>query len=253
MADFSNSRVLEYNLPLATNAVADRVFGQSNNFTTTACSNGGISAQSLCYPGRVAVDGAGNLYVADTSINRVLEYDQPLLTDTIADRVFGQFGNFHGYYAYPPSPDSLYLPNGLALDSANNLYVSDTANNRVLEFFQPLAPTPRPTPTPTPTPTPSPTPTFTPTPSPIPTITPTPSPAPTGLVSFATQQTFATGNVPVSVTAADVNGDGKPDLIVANAGRTTRCRCCSTPPRRAPPRPASPPSRPSPRAASRSR
>jgi trimeric autotransporter adhesin len=34
--------------------------------------------------------------------------------------------------------------------------------------------------------------------------------------SFAAQQTFATGNGPISVTAADVNGDGKPDLIVAN-------------------------------------
>ena len=71
--------------------------------------------------------------------------------------------------------------------------------------------------------------------------------------SFAAQQTFATGSGPVSVTAADVNGDGKPDLIVANQYTTTRSRCCSTPPPRAPPPPASPPSRPSPRAATRTR
>ena len=37
--------------------------------------------------------------------------------------------------------------------------------------------------------------------------------------SFATQQTFAAGSGPYSVTAADINGDGKPDLIVANAWR----------------------------------
>ena len=35
-------------------------------------------------------------------------------------------------------------------------------------------------------------------------------------LSFAAQQTFATGNVPRSVTLADVNGDGRPDLAVAN-------------------------------------
>ena len=34
--------------------------------------------------------------------------------------------------------------------------------------------------------------------------------------SFAAQQTFATGSHPFSVTAADVNGDGRPDLLVAN-------------------------------------
>jgi len=39
--------------------------------------------------------------------------------------------------------------------------------------------------------------------------------------SFATQQPFATGSIPISVTAADVNGDGKPDPIVANANSNT--------------------------------
>ena len=38
--------------------------------------------------------------------------------------------------------------------------------------------------------------------------------------SFAAQQTFATGSGPLWVTAADLNGDGKPDLIEANGGGT---------------------------------
>jgi hypothetical protein len=42
-----------------------------------------------------------------------------------------------------------------------------------------------------------------------------------GALSFAPEQTFATGVFPVSVVAADLNGDGKADLAVANGGGNT--------------------------------
>ena len=68
---------------------------------------------------------------------------------------------------------------------------------------------------------------------------------------FAAQQTFATGSHPFSVAVADVNGDGKPDLIVANYGSNTVSVLLNTTAPGAT-TPASPPSRPSPPAAPRS-
>lgn len=46
-------------------------------------------------------------------------------------------------------------------------------------------------------------------------------------VSFATQQSFAAGSRPYSVVVSDLNGDGRPDIIVADEA-VLRCRCCST-------------------------
>ena len=40
-------------------------------------------------------------------------------------------------------------------------------------------------------------------------------------LSFAAQQTFATGYGPSAVVAADVNGDGLPDIIVLNSFSAT--------------------------------
>ena len=39
--------------------------------------------------------------------------------------------------------------------------------------------------------------------------------------SFQAQQTFPTGSIPYSVVASDVNGAGKPDLVVANGDSNT--------------------------------
>src|SRR5882672_6162276 len=40
-------------------------------------------------------------------------------------------------------------------------------------------------------------------------------------VSFAAQQTFTVGANPVSVAVADFNGDGRPDVAVANSSSNT--------------------------------
>jgi len=134
VADFNNNRVLEYNAPLSTGMSANRVFGQTN-MTNNVANLGGISANSLWNPWGVAVDTAGNLYVADHSNHRMLEYDTPLTTNTTADRVFGQPGfttsncNRGGLGA-----GSLCIPSGPALDSLGDVWVADFGNNRVLEY-----------------------------------------------------------------------------------------------------------------------
>ncbi|MDP3295250.1 MAG: VCBS repeat-containing protein [Nevskia sp.] len=70
--------------------------------------------------------------------------------------------------------------------------------------------------------------------------------------SFTAQQTFVTGSVPYSVSTADVNGDGRPDLLVANLNSSTVSVLLNTTASGAT-RPASPRSSLSPRAALPSR
>ncbi len=164
VADEENSRVLGWsNVTSFTNgASADLVLGQPD-FSTGRCFSGtsagdvkGVGPDSLCFPEGVAVDKNGNLYVADSLGNRVLEFNQPFAAcqtppcvGPAANLVFGQGAagnNFSavtcadGFQGAPsPSATAMCSPNAVALDAAGNLYVSDSGNNRVLEFNTPLA------------------------------------------------------------------------------------------------------------------
>lgn len=138
VADRGNHRVLEYDLPASGDAIADRVFGQPD-FTSNMENAGGRSASSLKYPGGVALDPAGNLYVADSENHRVLAYEEPLEGDRVADRVFGQpdfslgAPNFGGV-----SAASLNNPYGIDFDTFGNLFVNDVANHRHLIYLDPM-------------------------------------------------------------------------------------------------------------------
>ena len=135
VADNKNNRVLEYNFP-SVNTIATRVFGQGGIFTTTTANKGGVSANSLSGPAGIAFDSASNLWVADSNNNRVLEYNTPL-TNTTANKVVGQ-GGFSTNGA-ATTQITLNHPVSVDLDSANNLYVADQSNYRVLEYNSPVA------------------------------------------------------------------------------------------------------------------
>ncbi len=79
IADFNNNRILEYTHTLVSGEAASMVFGQGGLFTGTGVNlGGGPNAEGLYHPLSVAVDSAGNLYAADYSNNRTLEYFAPL-------------------------------------------------------------------------------------------------------------------------------------------------------------------------------
>lgn len=102
VSDNLRSRVLEYSSPFnacnntfpCIGGPANLVFGQGGSFTSTGCNidSGGTTPTNadLCEPTGLAVDKSENLYVADSGNDRVLKYDTPLSTDTVADMVFGQ-------------------------------------------------------------------------------------------------------------------------------------------------------------------
>ena len=90
--------------------------------------DGGPATQArLNYPYGVAVDGAGNLYIADRYNNRIRRVDGTGTITTIAGTEKRGFSGDGG----PAIQAPLFLPTGVAVDGAGNLYIADQYNHRI--------------------------------------------------------------------------------------------------------------------------
>ncbi len=116
-----------------------RKIDTTNTVTTIAgvqgnCNYNGDGAPAtsfhLCNPEGLALDNAGNLYIGDTSNNRVRKL--VLATDTISTYAGNGSGGFAGDGG-PATSAKLNLPSGVAVDNAGDIFIADYDNFRIRE------------------------------------------------------------------------------------------------------------------------
>ncbi len=88
---------------------------------------GPATSASLGFPNGIALDAAGNLYIADSGNNAIRKVSAGGVTSTIAG------GGPNGYSGDggPAAGAHFFYPTGVAVDSRGNVYIADTLNNRI--------------------------------------------------------------------------------------------------------------------------
>ena len=125
IADYNNRRIRKVDSSGVITTIAGSWFPGRNCFG----GDGGPATQAgLCYPYDVAVDGAGNVYIADRLSHRIRKVDTSGIISTIAgSRYYGGYGGDGG----PATQARLNDPAGVTVDIAGNIYIADTVNRRI--------------------------------------------------------------------------------------------------------------------------
>jgi sugar lactone lactonase YvrE len=118
IADAHNHRVRKVSVSGTITTIAGTGgFGYSGD-------GGSATSAELYFPQGVAVDAAGNLFIADTNNDRVRKVSVSGTITTVA-------GNGSSGDGGPAIDASLSFPQGVVVDAAGNLYIADTSNHRV--------------------------------------------------------------------------------------------------------------------------
>jgi sugar lactone lactonase YvrE len=87
--------------------------------------DGATSSAEFYYPHGLAVDGGGNVYVADHYGYRIRKITLAGSVTTVAGTGAGSFADG------ATSSAQFYYPDGIAFDASGNLFIGDSANNRI--------------------------------------------------------------------------------------------------------------------------
>jgi sugar lactone lactonase YvrE/PKD repeat protein len=121
IADCENNRIRMVNISGIINTVA------GNGSLGYSGDGGAATSAKLLFPSGVAVDGSGNLYLADKYNNAIRMVNTSGIINTVADN--GTWG-YSGDGGAATSAE-LNCPAGVVLDSSGNLYIADWFNNRI--------------------------------------------------------------------------------------------------------------------------